>query len=300
MLELTVLSVPDCPNEPLLRDRLTRALAGYPEARVAGTVVATEAEAARHGMHGSPTLLVNGTDPFASPGAPTSVSCRVYRDETGAAGGAPSVTELAEALRCGVADGSAGAVGRAGRVRVAPVEGGLRAVHQAVLRAFARTGRPPLPGVLDEAAAPFGARGAQAMRALHDEDFLRLDSDGAISAAYPFSPTPTVHRVTVHRGPTVHAMCATDALGMAAMLGKDITIASAEPATGLRVTITVPADGTPPHWQPETAVVHYEEQAGGACCPPEQMAPSVAAETCCATITISANEYPDVTGRIMS
>jgi hypothetical protein len=34
-------------------------------------------------MHGSPTLLVNGIDPFAPPGSPASVSCRIYRDESG-------------------------------------------------------------------------------------------------------------------------------------------------------------------------------------------------------------------------
>lgn len=308
MLELTVLSVPGCPNEPVLRDRLAHVLAGYPEARVTVTVVETEAEAGRYGMHGSPTLLVNGTDPFALPGMPASVSCRVYRDETGGTSGAPSVAELAEALRGARGGGPAGAVGRAGRGRVAPVEGGLRAVHQAVLRAFAQTGRSPSPDVLDEAAAPFGASGAQVMRALHAEDFLRLDADGAISAAYPFSATPTAHRVTVHGGPTVHAMCAVDALGMAAMLGKDVTVTSAEPITGLPVTITVPADGTPPHWQPETAVVFYGEESGSTCCRPNRTAPPVAADTCCGTIsffttpvaaTAWAKQHPDVTGRIM-
>jgi len=37
----------------------------------------------------------------------------------------------------------AGALGRGGRGRVAPAEGGLRAVHQQVLRSFAIAGRPP-------------------------------------------------------------------------------------------------------------------------------------------------------------
>jgi hypothetical protein len=35
------------------------------------------------GVAGSPTLLVDGTDPFTVPGQAPSVSCRLYRDESG-------------------------------------------------------------------------------------------------------------------------------------------------------------------------------------------------------------------------
>lgn len=99
MLELTVLAVPDCPNAPVLLERLGLVLADYPDARVAGHAVRDEAEAVRLGMHGSPTLLVNGIDPFAAPGSPASMSCRVYRDEAGQSQGAPSVTALRRAVR---------------------------------------------------------------------------------------------------------------------------------------------------------------------------------------------------------
>jgi hypothetical protein len=40
-------------------------------------VIANETDAAAAGMHGSPTLLVDGIDPFAAPGQPTSLSCRL-------------------------------------------------------------------------------------------------------------------------------------------------------------------------------------------------------------------------------
>jgi hypothetical protein len=62
-------------------------------------VVQDEAEASRLGMHGSPTLLINGVDPFAAPGTPASLSCRVDRDETGQSQGAPSLAALRMALR---------------------------------------------------------------------------------------------------------------------------------------------------------------------------------------------------------
>ena len=95
MLELKVLAVPDCPNEPVLLERLAEALADYPDATVTRTVINDEAAAARHGMHGSPTLLVNGTDPFAMEDAPADFSCRLYQGQDG---GAPSVAALCEAL----------------------------------------------------------------------------------------------------------------------------------------------------------------------------------------------------------
>ena len=49
-------------------------------------------------MHGSPTLLIDGVDPFAVPGQPPSMSCRLYRDDDGQASGAPSAGQLRQAL----------------------------------------------------------------------------------------------------------------------------------------------------------------------------------------------------------
>jgi hypothetical protein len=40
---------------------------------------------------------------FAAPGTPASMSCRIYRDETGRGAGAPSVEALRRALRRGAA-----------------------------------------------------------------------------------------------------------------------------------------------------------------------------------------------------
>jgi hypothetical protein len=99
MLELTVMTVPGCPNGPALLSPLAEALADHPGARLIRCVVRDETEAVRLGMHGSPTLLVNGVDPFAAPGTPASLSCRFYRDETGRSRGAPSAAALRLALR---------------------------------------------------------------------------------------------------------------------------------------------------------------------------------------------------------
>ena len=97
-MELTLLTVPACPNAAAFEKRLTAALAAHPGAVVHRREIADEREAADAGMHGSPTLLVNGTDPFAAPGQPPSLSCRLYRDAEGRPGPAPSVEALRRAL----------------------------------------------------------------------------------------------------------------------------------------------------------------------------------------------------------
>jgi hypothetical protein len=97
-MQVTVLAVPDCPHLPVLDERLTEALDGLSAVTVSSRLIATEDEAARCGMHGSPTIVIDGLDPFARPGQPASVSCRLYRDSDGRTGGAPSVSQLRSAL----------------------------------------------------------------------------------------------------------------------------------------------------------------------------------------------------------
>lgn len=96
-MRITILAVPDCPNAPVAAGRITVALAGRP-ASVELVEVTGKAEAARLGMTGSPTILLDGVDPFAAAGAVPSVSCRIYRGLDGAADGAPSVQDLTAAL----------------------------------------------------------------------------------------------------------------------------------------------------------------------------------------------------------
>jgi hypothetical protein len=110
-----VLSVPGCPNVALLEQRLTEALAGRPAVRVR-LVIASADEAARYGMSGSPTLLINGHDPFAVPGTVPALACRIYPGDGGRPEGAPTEEALRRALeRAGLrAYRRAGATGRPG------------------------------------------------------------------------------------------------------------------------------------------------------------------------------------------
>ena len=97
-MELSLLTVPDCPNAAGFEQRLTLALAGFPGAVVRRRQFTDEREAAQAGMAGSPTLLVNGADPFAAPGQVPGLSCRLYRDAAGRPAPAPSEEDLRRAL----------------------------------------------------------------------------------------------------------------------------------------------------------------------------------------------------------
>lgn len=93
-VQITVLTVPGCPNAPLARRRIAAALNG----RVVSVEVADEVVAAQRRMTGSPTILVNGADPFATPGSRPSVSCRLYRHADGTVDGAPTEEGLRRAF----------------------------------------------------------------------------------------------------------------------------------------------------------------------------------------------------------
>ena len=53
--------------------------------------------AERIGFRGSPTILIDGRDPFATGAEPIGMSCRVFRTEHGAQG-APTEAQLREVL----------------------------------------------------------------------------------------------------------------------------------------------------------------------------------------------------------
>lgn len=86
------MTVAGCPHAPLLDERLAEAMAGHPGVPVVRRTITDDAEAARSGMRGSPTLLVDGLDPFADPNLPAGLSCRATEP-------VPSVAALRHVLR---------------------------------------------------------------------------------------------------------------------------------------------------------------------------------------------------------
>jgi len=176
--------------------------------------------------------------------------------------------------------------------------GPARQVHLAVLAAFTAAGRPPARSDLVRLARAAGADPGAVLAELAAADVIAFAASGEICAAYPFSPSPTPIRVSWAGGPAAYAMCAIDALGMSAMLGRPVTITAAEPGTG-RI-ITVGADGARARWAPRRAVV-FAGSAGEPGCP--------SADSSCGHINFFtsaraarawARRHTEVTGTVMS
>ncbi|SIM56845.1 alkylmercury lyase family protein [Micromonospora cremea] len=144
-------------------------------------------------------------------------------------------------------------------------------MYRAVLRHFAATGTAPSHTETSSAADAVGLHAAAALRQLSAVDLLAVDDGGRLIAAYPFSPVPTPHTVSLGEV-DVFAMCAIDALGMPFMLDTDALITSADPHTGQPIQVTV-AEGAATYQPPEAVVVYAASHATGR-----------SVNTCCSTI----------------
>ena len=96
-MDITLLYFDDCPNWKIADQRLAAIAAERTDLTVTRHLVDTLEEAERVGFHGSPSILVDGVDVFAEPGAGVGLSCRVYRTPDGLAG-APTLEQLRAAL----------------------------------------------------------------------------------------------------------------------------------------------------------------------------------------------------------
>jgi hypothetical protein len=97
---------PGCPSyERALSDlRAAAAELGLNADAVDVVRIDTEAEAAREGFPGSPTIRVDGDDLLPpADGAPTGLTCRVYRLRDGRASPTPDPADLRKALAAAVA-----------------------------------------------------------------------------------------------------------------------------------------------------------------------------------------------------
>jgi Alkylmercury lyase len=287
-MRLEILQVPDCPNVAVLQRRLEQVLAGQTtEVELVQRVIDDHQDATAAGMVGSPTLLVDGRDPFAVAGQPPSLSCRLFRDNQGGVAGAPSVVALRDALgltapagddadrtagaccaRVAGADSAAASLGSA-RFRAAPSDPAERAVHRCILRVFAKHGAPPSMLELVSAASPFASPVEEIVARLHASDVIRLGASGFIEVAYPFSALPTRHRIRLAHGGEAYSMCAVDALGIAFMLDTDTVIETSDPVNGTPITVTV--ERGEPTGKPSSAVVFVGIRSGT----------GPTAETCC-------------------
>lgn len=98
-MDIELLVVQDCPNEAAAADLITTAVADTRvQATVTRTIIASQDQAHQRGFVGSPTILLNGSDPFARPAAAVALSCRLYPTPDGPRG-VPALRELRQALK---------------------------------------------------------------------------------------------------------------------------------------------------------------------------------------------------------
>ena len=86
-----------CPNWEVLDQRLAEVVNDRSDVRVIRQLVETPEDAVRLGFHGSPTVLVDGIDPFADERTHVGLACRMFRTPAGIAG-SPTVEQLREAI----------------------------------------------------------------------------------------------------------------------------------------------------------------------------------------------------------
>jgi hypothetical protein len=99
-VDVQLLVVGDCPNEGPAAMLLRRALDDVDLSAVAFStrVIGTQQEAEQAGFLGSPTILIDGRDPFPEPGRAPALACRIYRGESGPSG-VPALEPLRQALK---------------------------------------------------------------------------------------------------------------------------------------------------------------------------------------------------------
>ncbi|SRR6266508_29461 len=95
-VRVEVLYFEGCPHWQTTADRLT-ALQAEMGFELRRQPVATLEEAERLGFRGSPTIRVNGVDPFAPDDAPIGFACRIYETPAGPAG-SPTIEQLRKVI----------------------------------------------------------------------------------------------------------------------------------------------------------------------------------------------------------
>lgn len=85
-MEITLLYFDSCPNWRVADELLDRLAHEHQDVTVHRRIVDTQEEAERVRFVGSPTILIDGVDPWAPEGAPVGLSCRMFTTPDGLRG----------------------------------------------------------------------------------------------------------------------------------------------------------------------------------------------------------------------
>ena len=99
-MNITIQYFDGCPHWKLADQRVHTVLQRLdrPDVKLAHQLIDSPEAAERARFRGSPTILINGRDPFANPNQPFGLSCRVYQTEDGPQG-APTEAQLERLLQ---------------------------------------------------------------------------------------------------------------------------------------------------------------------------------------------------------
>jgi hypothetical protein len=91
-IDVELLLIPDCPNGSTAHELLRSSLrdAGLLSTPIRVSVIDSQRAAVQRGFVSSPTILINGVDPFAEAGRPPALACRVYPSPSGPSGLPPA------------------------------------------------------------------------------------------------------------------------------------------------------------------------------------------------------------------
>lgn len=94
-MTITIQYFDGCPHWKLADERVRRVLRGLstPDVKLEYQLIDSPEAAERAGFRGSPSILIDGRDPFATGDEPVGMTCRVYRTDEGAQG-APTEAQL--------------------------------------------------------------------------------------------------------------------------------------------------------------------------------------------------------------
>jgi hypothetical protein len=96
-MDITLQYFNGCPNWMVTDGRLKTLIDEQDlDATIRYQLIETHEAAVEHGFRGSPTVLIDGEDPFAEHDAPVGLSCRIYLTDDGPAG-SPTLQQLQQA-----------------------------------------------------------------------------------------------------------------------------------------------------------------------------------------------------------
>ena len=101
-MKITVLYVEDCPNLEPVMEQLNQIIKNKGcTCEVEAVLVTSEVKAQELGFHGSPTILINGQDPFPHEENASGLTCRRYKNHNSDGNhisGFPSMEDLEKVI----------------------------------------------------------------------------------------------------------------------------------------------------------------------------------------------------------